>query len=113
MNPEDVYWDKPDLADDLREMGDNLFRGIQHSLRLAMLHSAAKRIESQAAEIDRLRSIIGDKVWCHACGSVTTLDEPDCDCTRNEMPDRQRLRAYDADAHAKIAELRAEMTNGN
>ena len=51
MKPEDVYWDKPDLADDLREMGDNLFPGMPNILRRAMLYSAAKRIETLEAKL--------------------------------------------------------------
>lgn len=45
MQPDAVYWDKPDLPDDLREMGDNLFPSLGDQLRRAMLHSAARRIE--------------------------------------------------------------------
>jgi hypothetical protein len=57
MKPEDVYWDKPDLADDLRKMGDNLFCGIEHSLRRAMLHSAARRIDiGDAARAEGFRA---------------------------------------------------------
>ena len=44
-DPSKVYWDKPDLADDLREMGDSLFPGVEQCLRRAMLYSAARRIE--------------------------------------------------------------------
>lgn len=44
-DPSAVYWDKPDLPDDLRTMGDNLFPGLTHCLRRAMLYSAARRIE--------------------------------------------------------------------
>ena len=55
MKPDDVYWDKPDLADDLRKMGDNLFPGTENCLRHAMLHGAARRIEAVEAERDRLR----------------------------------------------------------
>jgi hypothetical protein len=50
MKPEDIYWDKPDLPDDLRAMGDNLFPGLANALRRALLHSAAKRIETLEAQ---------------------------------------------------------------
>ena len=45
MKPDDIYWDKEDLPDDLRTMADNLFPGITNALRHALLYSAAKRIE--------------------------------------------------------------------
>ena len=45
MSSDSVYWDKPDLAKDLREMADNLFPGIENCLRHAVLCSAARRIE--------------------------------------------------------------------
>jgi hypothetical protein len=56
MKAEDVYWDKPDLADDLREMADNLFPGMANMLRVAMLYSAAKRIETLEAEVAALKA---------------------------------------------------------
>lgn len=55
MQAEDVYWDKPDLAADLREMGDNLFPGIRNALRRAMLHSAARRIDELEKQLDTVK----------------------------------------------------------
>ncbi len=51
MQADEVYWDKPDLADDLREMGNKLFPGMENCLRRAVLHSAAKRIEHLEAKV--------------------------------------------------------------
>jgi len=51
MKPDAVYWDKPDLPDDLREMGDNLFPCMSDILRRALLHSAARRIEHLEAQL--------------------------------------------------------------
>ena len=45
MKPDQLYWDKPDLADDLRAMADNMFSGGSQILQHALLYSAARRIE--------------------------------------------------------------------
>lgn len=82
-----------------------------------IIADGAQRVERQAAEIaelraeiERLRSIIGDTVWCEACGSVVPLDgPPHCDCIEYGNPESQRLRAHDAGAHARVAEQAAEI----
>lgn len=56
-DPSAVYWDKPDLPDDLREMGDNLFPGIAQALRRAMLYSAARRIEHLEEKLSHLAPV--------------------------------------------------------
>ena len=72
--------------------------------------TAADALDRQAAEITRLRSIIGDTVWCEACGSVVLLDgPPHCDCIEYGNPESQRLRAHDAGAQARVAEQAAEI----
>lgn len=92
-----------------RRMKSEADLDADRAFAMAACWKGAALIESQAAENERLRSIIGDTVWCHACGTVVPFDKPECDCVAWSAPDLQRLRAYDADAHQLIAEMRAEI----
>lgn len=91
--------------------GGSLFRRAANVIeRLSAI------IAERDAEIARLRTIIGDTVWCRACGSVVPLDDPECDCVMVDGADVQQLGGYDREtieaARAKVvecAELRAEI----
>jgi hypothetical protein len=115
--------DANEIAAELREAaliasGESIRRGSQdHGIAANLAETAADLIDRQAAtlaerdaEIARLRSIIGDTAWCHACGSVVPLDgPPHCDCVEYGNPESQDLHVYDADAHGQIADLLAEI----
>jgi hypothetical protein len=108
--------DANEIAAELRDgaliaSGESLRRGCQNcGIAANLANTAADIIERQAAEIARLRSIIGDTVWCEACGAVVPLDgPPQCDCIEVGCPESQRLHAHDVKVHEAVAELRAEI----
>ena len=114
--PEEIAAEWRDAADEIvkwlnasvASVGGTPLGGVIAAAR-DLIDAETQAIERQAAEIERLRSIIGDTVWCEACGSVVPLDDPACDCIQYGNPESRRLTVYDAGAIAKIAELRAEI----
>ena len=66
-----------------------------------------------AREIERLRAAIGDRLHCESCGSWASLDDLECDCTRLDMADRQKLvPARVVELERKIFEMEEALSAG-